>query len=422
MKKLFKVMFVAILAIAVAAPAMAEVKVNGYIRTIMQADNVDGYLAGQDADPGTAGIQPFGPGVKDAKTVSEVDNRLRALITNQLTDDVKWVYYGEVDTKWGQDTGGKLGADGVQLQTKNVYMSFNVPNTMFGVSLGVQGFSPGFDGIVLAHDAAGAKVNMAVSDNVSVEFDYAKFDEGNVHVADDTDYYSVVAKMKNGLSLAAIHIDDNGSKFDEDTAGKDSFSYLGAEYKGKAGDIGINAWALYNFGTFNDGAVNEGDVTGYAATVQAVMGSAAVRVTYLSGDDGTSGNDSDAFIADLGGDGGTYYFTNENLQIFPCDPYYMNLGSTAIIAKGNGVMAINAKYDTMVGDYYLKLGAGYFQSAEDNAAGDADMGYEIAARMGKKIAEKVDVSVNGAYAGIGDYFGTNTDDIFKANLMVNLPF
>jgi len=405
MKKFVVVMVALVATAAFVAPAFADVTVKGYLRTIMQADNVDGN------------------GAKDAPTASEIDQRLRALITNQINENVKVVYYGEVDTKWGQATGGQLGADGVQLQTKNVYMDFNVPDTMANFRVGVQGFNPGFDGFLLNHDAAGLIANLKASDNFKLALQYSKFDEGSNTAADDVDWYAAIASLKlagdSKLSLMAAYVDDNQSFYDEDAAGKDNYQYLGAEFNGKAGDIGINAWVLYNMGTTNEDDVTEGDISGYAATVQAVFGPAAVRALYVSGDDGTNGFDSDAFNYDLGG---AFYLYKENLQIFFTDVYYMNLGSTNLDKLGNGLMALTAKYDTNIGDYYLKLGAGYFESAEDNAAGDADMGYEVAGRFGRKLADTVDVSLNAAYVGIGDAIDPNGDDIYKVNFMLNLPF
>ena len=144
MKKLFKVLFVAILAIAVAAPAMADVKLNGYFRTQMQADTVDGL------------------GAKDAPTEAAVDQRIRMKVTNQLNDEVKVVYYGEVDTVWGKQSkgntadgiggGGMAGADGVNIETKNAYVAFNVPNSILSASVGIQGFGLGFDYVLVAQD------------------------------------------------------------------------------------------------------------------------------------------------------------------------------------------------------------------------------------------------------------------------------
>jgi len=444
MKKLFKVLFVAILAIAVAAPAMADVSLNGYFRTQMQADNVDGRAT------------------KDAQSSAAVDQRIRMKVTNQLNDDVKVVYYGEVDTVWGKaskagsvtldetvagidfnndgdtlDTavsgadagigvnavggGGKVGADGVNVETKNAYVQFNVPNTPLSASVGVQGFGLGYEGIVIAQDAAGVKANMAVSDTVGLGFMYAKFDEGSFSAADDEDFYAAQAKFKlaEGAKLAAhlMFMNLNGS--DEDVTG------AGVRYDGMFGDVGFNAWGVYH--DVEDITPGGGNTTGFGASAQAVFGPGAVRLTYFTGDDGGPGPDSDEFVYDIGN--GAFGFYKENLQIMFYDIYYNNLGSTGVALENSaGLIAINGKYDMMMGDMYLKLGAGYFMTAEDvNVGGGATddvLGAEISARLGKKIAEKVDVSLNCAYAMVGDALTASTvnDDVWKANFMINVPF
>jgi hypothetical protein len=382
---------------------MAEVKLNGYFRTQMQADNVDGN------------------GAKDAPTDAAVDQRLRMLVTNQLNDNVKVVYYGEVDTVWGVNSGtklaggGQVGADGINVETKNAYVAFKVPNSMFDFTVGIQGFNLGFDGVVIFQDAAGVAANMKLSDTATVTAHYAKFNETATIDANDTDYYAAKGSFKLGeskLGVIGLFVNDNTNTTENDVMG------LGAEFNGKFGGAGVNAWLLYTDQDFD--AVAGRDQTGYGASVQAVFGKAAVRATYLSGDDGT-GTSGDQLLTDIGG--GAFMFVNENLQINFYDVYYNNLGSTAkALKRTQGLMALNAKYDMMLGDMYLKLGAGYFLTAEENVAGEDELGMEIAARLGQKIAEKVDVSLNAAYATAGDFYGTNTDDMYKVNFLINVGF
>jgi hypothetical protein len=94
-------------------------------------------------------------------------------------------------------------------------------------------------------------------------------------------------------------------------------------------------------------------------------------------------------------------------------------------------MAINATADfKLPANLYLNTGVGYFQALEDTPTGgpakaDTDLGWEFAARIGTKVAEKVDVSLNGAYALLGDFYSTPTvdpDDIYKLNFMINVGF
>ena len=71
----------------------------------------------------------------DDNSAAFVDQRLRAKITGDLNDNVSLVWYGEVDSPWGEtgscqgDNCGKLSADGVGVETKNAYAELKVPNS-----------------------------------------------------------------------------------------------------------------------------------------------------------------------------------------------------------------------------------------------------------------------------------------------------
>ncbi|RPJ81155.1 MAG: hypothetical protein EHJ94_05120, partial [Deltaproteobacteria bacterium] len=101
MQKVFKSILVVMTVLIMVAPALAEITLNGYFRT--QATSEDFSLT------------------KDGESSSFVDNRLRMKLTNTLNENLKLVYFGEVDTPWGEagraatggGSGGQLNADGV---------------------------------------------------------------------------------------------------------------------------------------------------------------------------------------------------------------------------------------------------------------------------------------------------------------------
>lgn len=56
-----------------------------------------------------------------------------------------------------------------------------------------------------------------------------------------------------------------------------------------------------------------------------------------------------------------------------------------------------------------------------------DLGLEVAARLGTRIAERVDVSLAGAYAFLGSFYkapgsGSDPDNMYKVNFMINVGF
>ena len=129
MNKVLKTLLVLGLAVAVATPALAEFKFNGYFRTAMYSTiHKDGTEEGNS--------QAF------------TTQRFRGKLTYTLNENVAVVYYGEVDTDWGIDSavnapdnkgrggGGDRGADGINVETKNIYLDTKFDDTT--VRLGVQ--------------------------------------------------------------------------------------------------------------------------------------------------------------------------------------------------------------------------------------------------------------------------------------------
>jgi hypothetical protein len=84
---------------------------------------------------------------------------------------------------------------------------------------------------------------------------------------------------------------------------------------------------------------------------------------------------------------------------------------------------------------YLNWGAGYYMAMDeerddegvDSREGDT-LGYEIAARFGKKFFEKLDISLNASYADYGDFYDNtingedDPDATYKGYLMVSVPW
>jgi hypothetical protein len=130
------------------------------------------------------------------------------------------------NTRVGNGAGACLGADGVAVETKHAYIWVDtgqwVPNS--SVTIGIQEvlFMDGPLGPYFDDDAAAIKLNMKF-DPVDIELWTAKFGEGNVNNADDTDAYvgrvgvnitkdmraTLNVMMVNEQSLAGQSIGDN---------------------------------------------------------------------------------------------------------------------------------------------------------------------------------------------------------------------
>ncbi|MCL1482001.1 MAG: hypothetical protein MH213_12330 [Marinobacter sp.] len=95
-------------------------------------------------------------------------------------------------------------------------------------------------------------------------------------------------------------------------------------------------------------------------------------------------------------------------------------------------MLLTVSGDVKMGnDMYAKYGAGYFAAVDNTTNNEVattkskDLGFEVDAMIGKKFAEKYDLSLRGAYAVAGDFYKVGTDspdDMFKVVAMLNVGF
>jgi hypothetical protein len=430
--KTVKILIALVVALAVATPAMAAFKLNGYYR--LQGTSYSfNRAAGSQTDSSTF-----------------FDNRLRLKSTYTLNDYISVVYYAEIDTPWGETSkggvggGGQRGADGVNIETKNAYVDFKVPDTSWTVRTGVQGGGIGapYESLVEDDDMAGVKA-MGKIGGVNTTFLYSKWYENDRNQWDDTDYYAADANMmvteqfKLGGSL--IFLDVNGvpnSAADADI--EDIYAGLYANYKMDNMDIG--GFFLYrNFSDDLSGAtIDKGDayVVDLSGKMELDNGYVKLHTAYFSNDD--KSDEMNTFSPAAGG----FEYHKDNLSLFLTDVFYNNAPHTAFALSdaayaGYGLifLTVSGKVD-LPQDYYVRYGAGYFSALKDSAndapsSADKDgktLGGEVAARIGKVFAEKYDLSLRGAYGFLGNFYNSTNpalddpDDIYQVVGMVNVSF
>lgn len=432
--KQLKVLIVLATVLAVASPALAAFKLNGYYRVT----GVSQTIKSKTVDP---------------KSESMVDQRLRMKFTDSLNDFVSVVYYGEVDTPWGEQSkgkiggGGKLGADGVNIETKNAYVDFKVPDSSWKVRTGIQGIADNFSGMVMDEDASGltAKGNLA---GTSTTLIYSKFDEGKRDTWDDIDFYGLQLQHKFNEHLK---IGGDAYLLDDNSGERQTY------FIGMTGDYRFSDYGIYGFVVMQDGSAdnNGPDSQAFAASIKGAMvvpkGDVGVRFIYVSADD--SATDDNAWNADIG----EWEFPGENLMIFLPDKFVNNSGTTRYAiadgaTAGYGLlgMVATANLKGLPMGLYTNLGFGAFMAADDTRNGSSAshtagtlitsasdtragsmMGMELAARVGKVFADKFDLSLRGAYASFGDFYDdtvdnngtiTSPDDVYKLALMANVSF
>ncbi len=410
-------------------PAHADQSVSGFYRMHMVTDNLKGVPA------------------KDKAAESQIDNRLRMMYKNALNEYVYFVYFAEIDTLWGQKSkgsiggGGEAGADGVNVETKNVYLDFKIPGTIFGFRTGIQHFADTFNNALVSDDMAGVQANLAIAPNLASTLAYFKFKENDTTKWDDINLFALKNKLKINENLG-LNVDLYWKDDASDAAVKaDNLYVAGLSADARIADLGLSGWLAYQFGKkdYLAAGTPDADYGALAASAKGTMkaGPAKVglRLTYFSKDDSAADTKTWQQLAT-----GNLEFNAENLSIFFTDPLYCNTASgrhaiTDAAEAGFGLFAVNATADVKLpAGLTLYSGAGYFLALDDKANGAShataagkDLGIEIAARLATKVATKVDVSLGGAYAFVGDFYqaagaASDPDNMYKMDFMINMSY
>ncbi|MBW2067659.1 MAG: hypothetical protein JRI31_02090 [Deltaproteobacteria bacterium] len=201
MRKFLVGMVALVAAVALALPTFAvEFKYGGMYRWRFQAqDNMSD--ANSDLDD----------------TANWIDQRLRMYFTFVGSENLKLVTKWEADTLWGLETGGRHGggdinADAVNLEMKNVYLDFMIPNTPVRAKVGVQGLDM-LDGWIFSDDASifalettfdpiKVKVGYIAAQNIDTDDDDSVVGDDDEEDVDD--WFLELKYAEGPLSAAAV--------------------------------------------------------------------------------------------------------------------------------------------------------------------------------------------------------------------------
>ncbi len=442
MRKGFLVMLAVVLVAALAAPAMAGTDINGFYRAKGFVSNFKGY--------GTTNIG------KDVPANAFVEQRLRVKFSFG-EENVKAVYFIENDMEWGdssynggaggaqRNSGGALGADKINQETKNVYVWFKLPNTSLDFTVGLQNQSDSYAGAFLGYaDLAGIFVSGKM-DPVSYRLGWSKFYENLPSKADDVTLYLAEVKfapakdVKVGANLYFLQ-DDSGRP-----SGVTRRVYMpGFDATFGAGPATINTFAFYQFGKYADYAApasTDIDIQGFMfdarGDLNAGPGKAFIEGVFVSGGD----NNAKKYKSILTGNEyslGEGFFARTDMQILlpnlddlTTSQALVGAGGTGLGNGGRGIMLVAAGYTQKLGDKLTgKVGAGYLQASKLDAAHASyqkkAMGTEVNANVSYNIAKGLDVGLVGAYAWIGDFFKpsatTEADNAYDLHARIQYAF
>ncbi|HWS16120.1 MAG TPA: hypothetical protein VN450_08020 [Candidatus Methylomirabilis sp.] len=477
MRKGFLIVLAVVLVAAFAAPAMADLSTSGFVRIKERVEQ--NYRTG-----GLAALQGGGfvlPG-KDVSTASYVEQRQRFILDWKSENAGARAYFEMDFGQWGdsaytaaRNQGAGLEGDSINLETKNFYAWFTVPNSSVTLTAGLQNQTDSFGGMIFGYaDMAGVFVT-GKAEPVQYKFGFAKFQEGNVLRDDDVDLYVAEVKFmpvkeaKLGLDFYMIR-DASGSTpvasgsfgtnlttlsrvhydYWADNLVVTNFTYkptniyfIGVDGSFGAGPATLSGYAFYNFGkaellggTFAGDAVGPGTpdteikVKAFAVDLRAEMnagpGKFFVEGAYVSGQ-GDGDKDWKAPItASNYAYAGSFPLTSMDMQILL--PNIDDINNSAALAydvqnKGRGIMAAAVGFRMKVSDALAaKVGAGYLADTK-NTVGTNEAGvtikkhkaFELNGNLNYTIVKGMDIGVYGAYAFLTDWENYGAQTVVPVN-------
>jgi hypothetical protein len=474
MRKGFLIVLAVTLVAAMAAPAVAGTDINGFYRAKGYMSNYKNYTSTNYVNPTPA---------DNSSTHSYVEQRLRVKFS-MGEENVKAVAFFEQDMMWGdasgqvaRNQGGAIQGDSINLEAKNAYLWFKLPNTGADFTVGLQNVSDPYRGVFMGGaDMAGvlatakfAPLTIRVGGFTPWERDTNQADDSQIFIAEAK--ITPIKELNLGLNFYFLR---DGADALGATSGEVSTpgpTYLGgvqvvpgvtkiympgvnADFN--AGLVRISAFAFAQFGdrTYDSGATKT-KFGGYAGDVRvdANVGPATVffEGLYTSGDKpGTadkiegvvvaedfkifsSSSNPTSFDMQILGPNGDDINTSRNLMYTSnnnraAGGYAMNgvrLGATFIAAGAS--MKLGDKMTAKVGAGYLRAN----QTAPSALAGTnlnlkKDMGTELNANLNYNIMKGLDFGLYAAYAWLGDGYKVSgapkPDDLYDLHARINYAF
>ncbi len=475
MRKGLVVLLVAVAVAMLAAPAVAGTDVNGYYRT-------KAWMSNFRTSTSAAFLG------KDAPTNAFVEQRMRLKFTTG-EENVKAVAFFEIDfSAWGdtagssvaaaeRNSGGALGGDKIDLETKNVYVWFKLPDTSLDFTVGLQNQSDAYAGLLFgAADMAGVFANGKM-DPVSYKLGWAKLYENVSNNTDDLTFYlasvSLVPMKDAKIGLNLYFLQDDTQRDAVATlpytgtgtgalggtitfANKKRVYVPGVDFALNAGPATLSGFLVYQTGTIEATAPGSTQpdvkIQGFAVDLRGDMnagpGKAFLEGLYITGGDKpTEKIKSIVTFSDFDASpGGNSAFGRTDMSVLLVNADDINCaqalvgaravpaaGSTSPALGGRGLMHLAAGYTQKLTDKLTgKVGAGYLKASKllttDTTKKGKELGIEVNANVNYNIMKGLDFGVYGAYAFLGDYFKSNVagvdepDDVYSTNLRLNYAF
>lgn len=476
MKKSMKFLVAALALAALSTPAFAlEHEVSGRFASFFAVSN---YSTPNDFN---------GRLDKDASTTNWFDQRLRLGYIAKANENVKLVTKFELDYAfWGNSAltngrgqGGGIGADAVNLETKNIYLDWTASNC--NTKIGMQSYDDAFSGIIFSTDMAGILLTHKYS-NATASAGFFRWNDSagkglfginketglpgrnsqDLFVLDGK--YNISKDVKVGAAYYYIQDDTNVPETTTTTiatgavpigftadgtpiydfadatstttpgGGRDAKVHtIGFNAATSLGAVNINGFVLGQFGDYN----TKEDAKGYAAKLAAntAVGTGTLRLDALY----VAGGKNQLYITrDKNG-----YYDNE-MMILSRDKNQTTIDNAVVYDvnnNGEGVIMAAIGFDqpfspTLTGS----ANVGFAMVANNEAANvnistnmfgdpfspvsadDDTLGTEVNVELVKKATDNVTLSARAAYLFIGDHYTGNPDNPYAVQTMVSYKF
>jgi hypothetical protein len=457
-KKLLAVAAAGALTIATAGSALAlENEFHGTFTSYYDLSNFS--AAGNDGGNTLQGL------AKDARTENYFVQRVRLGYIAKVSDQVKLNTKFELDyTFWGNNSydvgrghGAGIGADSVQIETKNLFLELNYPAV--NAKIGMMPYNDSFKGVLFDADMAGVLLSHDYS-AASVAAGFFRFgDNGGTLGRNSYDMISLDAKYNvtkdikvgaayyfindnrtNGSTTVASNapsfLDANGNPIypvgttfttTPNPANDTKISNLGLNFESAIGPVTLSGFAMKQFGDLDATRTAKGYALNLGAKTALLGGTLRSEFLYVSGGKNAFYNPGGAG----GTEGGGFY--DAEMIMLNRDKNAKTI-DTAIVYDANnvnqGVIMGSVGYDHACTDKITSsVNAGFAAVASNvSSRGTSDyLGTEVNVESNYKLTPNVTLGVRGGYVFLGDYFkntvgGVTPDNIYDFKILANLAF
>ena len=423
-KKLLVALAVGALTAATAVPALAlENEFHGAFTAFYDLSNYSGS----------------GAITEDSQSENYFVQRFRLNYNAKASEQVKLVSRFEFDfnfwgnsaygfnqngTPAGRGGGGAIGADTVNMETKNIYLELNYP--IVNAKIGMMAHNDAFKGLLFDGDMAGVLLAHNY-ENAGVSAGFFRFndsnDAGSAIGKNSNDMfmlegkYGVAKDVKVGAGYYFIQDDSNANDAEVHS--------LGLNAEGKIGPVAINGLVLGQFGDLNATTDAEGVAVNVGVRVPVAGGTLRSEFLYVTG------GDKPFFIAQgIGGtEGGQFY--DAEMTMLGRNKFATTIDNAIIYDvnnNGEGVIMGTVGYDYSFSDKLSASANVGFAAIQEDAAGaaaargitrgDSDyLGTEINAETYYNLTSNVTLGARAGYVFLGDYFANDPDNIYDVKLV-----